>query len=154
MSVTFFIPQAPVERVKLPCAACDGTGVDSIDGRDYPCPYCDGVGYDWVVREAAPFFDINMANSNAHAVLAMIVPPQVECDPSCGEWSGEALDVIYQQTMRVRNTKARKALEVPTVSEGNWTTMGRDEDYVTRRLDEFLRLLALAREHGFNVCYG
>jgi hypothetical protein len=153
VSITFFIPQAPVARVKDECPACDGTGRD--DWENEPCPYCEGRGFDWSVREVAPFFDISLSNMNAHAVLSIIVPPQVPCDyNNGGTWSVEDIRRIYEQTLRVRNTQVRRVLETTTISEGNWAHMGRDEGYVIRRLDEFLRLLSLASEHGFTINYG
>lgn len=152
MSVTFWIPQAPRRRAQKPCEACNGTGRDDNE----PCPYCGGVGSYVAYEYAAPFFDINVSNGHADALLAILDPlrPYGPDDPH-GEWASETLRRVYANAMRALNLgKTRATLVEESYREGNFIHCGRDEDYVTRRLTQLVELIRLANEHGFSVRFG
>lgn len=120
MSVTFWMPQAPTERVQ---------------------PYPDEPEY-WEDRPVAPFIEFNLSNSNAAAMMRLLCPAAThdsEIEP-CGEFSLEEMARLRQQCILVLNT-TRKELEYvdPFIERkpGHATVHhgGRDEDYVTRRLN-------------------
>lgn len=130
MSVTFWMPEAPTEKVQ---------------------PYDDEPDY-WDERPVAPFVEINMANSNAAAIMAVIDPAG---DASCGRWEGEKLQAVFQRTMKALNREGTVAsLTEPDRQEGRMFYCGRDEDYVTRRLTDMATLLRVAIQHNMAVSYG
>ena len=128
VSITFFIPGAPVELV---------------------APYADDPEYT-EVRPVKPYIDVNMANSNAHAIMKVIAPFTVDFE--YGEWKDDVLDTVIQNTLKALNTNHER-LTTPTVVDGNFISFGRDVDYVTRRLRDMLELLTVARRYGHSVCY-
>jgi hypothetical protein len=140
MSITFWMPQAPVQRVQ---------------------PYPDEPDY-WEVIPADPFVEINMGAGNANAILALIAPDCVdrEYDP-CGTWDQAKLAQVRSATIRALNTEIQTRALSPTVDIGGPGTgqcrvisFGRDRDYVTQRLENFLALTKVAMEHGFSVSFG
>lgn len=129
MSVTFFIPQAPL-----------------VKSFPYPDDEPDYVEY----VPAAPFIELNMANSNAADVLEKIAP---WADPYCGTWEESELRRVQRATMLVLN-RDPASLVKESVQEGNFYECGRDMDYVTNRLTQMLTLVTVALQHGFRVSYG
>lgn len=129
MTITFFIPGAPTE-----------TFVPYEDEPDYT-----------EERPVKPYTEVNMANSNAVAILRVIAP--FADDPFGGKWEGAVLDTVIKNTMKALNLNP-EGLVTPTLREGNMITFGRDMDYVTRRLSDMLELLTVARTYGHPVCYG
>lgn len=139
MSITFWMPQAPVERVK---------------------PYPDEEPDYYEVRVVEPFLEVNMTGGNANAILSLIAPDFVnyEEDPH-GTWDQDALTKVRSATIRALNTNLRQRAVAPTevFSRPNGATVvfhGRDEDYVISRLNTFLRLTKVAMDHGFSVSFG
>lgn len=128
MSVTFFCPDAPTETF---------------------VPYEDEPEYT-ETRPVAPFTEVNMANSNAIAMLRVIMPAAVDW---CGTWEGGVLDTAIKNTLLALN-RDPESLTTPDVHDGNFHMFGRDQDYVTRRLTELLNLFVVAKQHGFRVCFG
>lgn len=128
MSVTFFCPEAPTE-----------TFVPYEDEPDYT-----------ETRPVAPFTEVNMANSNAIAILAVVMPSAVYYG---GTWEGGVLDTAIKNTTLALNRNP-ESLTTPDVHDGNFHMFGRDMDYVTRRLTELLHLFVTAKQHGLRVCYG
>ena len=139
MSITFWIPQAPVERVT---------------------PYPDMDPEYREVRCVEPFVEINMTASNANAILALIDPESVNFgeDPH-GEWDRTALARVRTATLYALNSGAKGDAVLPD-EEGTGAGgcrvvyYGRDLDYVTRRLENFLALTKVAMDHGFSVTFG
>ena len=130
MSVTFFMPDAPTEKYE---------------------PYPDEPGY-MEERPVAPFTELNMANSNAVAILAVIDPG---ADYTGGRWEGEKLERVFKRTMKALNRGATvSSLTLPARQEGNFYEGGRDVEYVTRRLTEMAELLRVAIQHRMAVNYG
>ena len=138
MSITFWLPQAPVERVKP---------------YDYEPDY-------YEVRVVEPFVEVNMTAGNTNAILALIDPESVNYneDPY-GEWDQAALARVRSAAIRALNTEIKQRAYVDpfiriTPGRMKIVTQGRDADYVTRRLENFLALTKVAMEHGFTVCFG
>ena len=138
VSITFWMPQAPVERVK---------------------PYDDEPDY-YEVRCVPPFVEVNMTACNANAILALIDPDSVdrEGDP-CGTWDQAALARVRTATIRALNTRMKERAYVdPFIRmeplRARMFSGGRDAEYVERRLDNFLALTKVAMEHGFSVSFG
>lgn len=141
MSITFWMDQAPVERVEW-------------DPVDWPG--------DYEIRPVAPFMEINMTTGNANAILALIDPASVDPyeDPH-GTWDMEALARVRSATIRALNTEIKnRAQKDPWESGGPGTGQcrviecGRSRDYVVQRLEEFLALTKVAMDHGFPVSFG
>lgn len=139
MSISFWMPQAPVEQV-TPYPE------DEPDYRE--------------VRPAAPFVEFNMTAGNANAILALIDPDSVnvEEDPH-GEWDMAALARIRAAAILALNTRRKERAYVDPfidVSSGRCRLFsgGRDQDYVENRLRDFMRLAEVAMEHGFKVVFG
>lgn len=139
MSITFWMPQAPVERVT---------------------PYPDMEPDYREVRCVEPFVEVNMTASNANAILALIDPGSVnfEEDPY-GEWDMSALARIRAAGIKALATSIKQAAYLdPFISQqpGRCKVFsgGRSEEYVNSRLHSFLRLAEVAMEHGFNVVFG
>lgn len=137
MSVTFWMPQAPVERIQ---------------------PYKDEPEY-WEIVPALPFTEINLANSNARDLLRVLMPEKAYPD-LCGEWAQEDLVRVRRNAIEALNSRrVRSGLETKSFSEVGDRgcvvyTCGRDADYVTGRLESFLELTRVAMEHEFPVCFG
>ncbi len=139
MSITFWMPQAPVERV---------------------VPYPDMDPDHTEMRCVEPFVEINMTAGNANAILELIDPDSMnaEEDPY-GEWDQAKLAQVRRRTIAALNSKIRQG----AVCEGSddfgrggcrVITMGRTEDYVVKRLEDFLALTKVAMDHGFSVSFG
>lgn len=129
MSITFWMPQAPQVRIE-------------------PYPE-DEPGY-YETIPAKPFSEVNMANSNAYALMQLIDPA---ADPDCGTWQGDKLHSIRKSLMRLLNLKPEQFCAADFV-DGNLHSCGRDMDYVTRRLNDMLVLVVVAIENDFSICYG
>ncbi len=129
MSVTFWIPQAPQVRVE---------------------PYPEEEPGYMETRPAAPFIEMNLSNSNACAMLDLILPG---ADINGGAFEGELLHRVRRNVFKLLNINPEKFVEASVV-EGNFYSGGRDMDYAHRRLTEMLVLLTLAIQHGFHVVYG
>ena len=138
MTVTFWMPQAPEERV---------------------APYPSEPDY-FEVRAVEPFLEINMTAGNANAILALIAPEYVnyEEDPH-GEWEvGELADIRRRCIVALNTPSAQSAQSGVREEVGSAgcrvTHYGRSQEYVEERLTEFLRLAKVAMEHGFPVSFG
>lgn len=138
MSITFWMPQAPVERVK---------------------PYEGEPDY-YEVRCVEPFVEVNMTAGNANAILGLIDPDSVdrEYDP-CGTWDQAKLAQVRRRTIAALNSKIRQGAVCAGSDEFGRggcrvITMGRTEDYVVKRLENFLALTKVAMDHGFSVSFG
>ncbi len=139
MSVTFWIPQAPVERIN-PYPDMDP------DYREVQC--------------VEPFVEFNMTAGNANAILELIDPASVRYDTDpYGEWDMAALARIRAAAIKALNTSAKEAAYLdPFIDQSPGRCKlfmgGRDESYVESRLKSFLKLAEVAMEHGFNVVFG
>lgn len=141
MSITFWMPQAPVMRREF-------------DPVNWPG--------DYEVVPAEPFVEINMTAGNANAILALICPDAVnyEEDPY-GEWGMAKLAQVRSAAIRALNTEIKNRAQSDPWEEGGpgtgqcrVITFGRDKDYVVRRLEDFLALTKIAMEHEFSVSFG
>lgn len=133
MSVTFWMPQAPVTRVQ---------------------PYPEDEPDYWVTEPVAPFTEVNMANGNALAMLDLMLPGLDHGD-MCGQWEGDTLAQVHRNCMRALNSPERRGGALADdVQEGNFLMFGRSDDYVTRRLKQMLELVTTAQLHGFYVSFG
>lgn len=140
MSVTFWIPKAPTQRV-----------------QPYPIEEPDW----WVNEPVEPFFEINLANANAAAILALIDPGSVGVDGCYGSWQVADLARVRSATIKALNTEIQnRAQEDPWESGGPGTGQcrivsgGRSAEYVTRTLERFLALTKVAMDHGFTIQFG
>jgi hypothetical protein len=132
MSADIWIPQAPECRVQ---------------------PYEDEPDY-FEVRNAEPFFSINMSNMNFAAVMGTM-PGLPKWDGQYARWEPEDLPAVRACVMRALNSqKVVASATAEDVVESNYVFMGRSEHYVQDRLLEILQLVKLAHEHGFYVVAG
>jgi len=143
MSVTFWMEQAPVERVQ---------------------PYPEDEPDYFTIRPAAPFTEINLGNSNAIAFANMIDPQSVHYDEDSvnvyGEWDMDKLEDIQKRLMTLLNVQQKQEplyLD-PFISQepGRCRVYsgGRDEDYVNRLATSMLEMVKIAREHQFPINFG
>lgn len=143
MSVTFWMPQAPVERVEF-------------DPVDWPG--------DYEIRPVAPFMEINMTAGNAYAILELISPEDLHVDEDpCGTWGMDKLAKVRTRVIKLINGRAEVRAQAYLASQeaggpGTGTcrvlAFGRDMEYIDRRLDNFLALTKVAMDHGFSVSFG
>lgn len=139
MSITFWVDGAPTKRVQ---------------------PYPDEPDY-WITVAADPFTEINMTAGNTNAILALISPEDVnyEEDPH-GLWGQAKLAKVRSAILRAINVEKvrRPALADDYTSGGpgqcRIISFGRDDDYVQRRLNDFLSLVTVAMEHNMEVSFG
>lgn len=69
-SMTMWVPDAPREKVKTQCVACDGTGAETWSGEKYPCFDCNQRGYYDEYQSESP--EMNLSNANARAVMSAL----------------------------------------------------------------------------------
>lgn len=150
MSVSFRVRNAPMGSTIKNCEACDGTGKWH---EDEPCPYCSGSGKYECSDYLPPFFDLNLADGNARDFLYRIRPERRYPD-LCGEWADRELEIVHHRLMVLLNSSKKDQLVTDTETCGNVTYVGRDDEYVTRRLSQLLELVTLAKTHGFSVLFG
>jgi len=143
MSVTFWMEQAPVERVQ---------------------PYPEDEPDYFTIVPAAPFTEINLGNANVIAFANMIDPQSVHYDEDSvnvyGEWDMDKLEVIQKRLMTLLNAQQKQEplyLD-PFISQkpGHCRVYsgGRDEDYVNRLATRMLEMVKVAREHQFPINFG
>lgn len=132
VSVTFFIPQAPTEMT---------------------FPYQDEPEYS-VRAPVAPFFELNLSNSNAADILSAIFPTVDYSYDLSGTWAGGSLDTAIKNTTKLLNGPTKKSLVKEDEVSQNFVSFGRTKEYVDRRLSELLQLMVLARSNGFTVAFG
>lgn len=143
MSVTFWMPQAPVERVEF-------------DPVDWPG--------DYEIRAVEPFMEINMTTSNAYAILELISPGDLHVDEDpCGTWEMTDLARIRTRLLKVINGRSEVRAQAylanqesggPGSGSCRVLIFGRDMEYIDRRLGDFLALTKVAMDHGFSVQFG
>lgn len=134
MSTTFWIEQAPVERV---------------------VPYPEHEPDYTEIRPVEPFFEINLACGNVNAMLELISPEDVRYeDEPYGEWDMAKCAQIRQRAMVALNTRACERGMAPNEAFGNTYVRGRSHDYVRDRLERFMRLCEVAMQHGFAINFG
>jgi len=145
MSITFY-PSNDWQMKEIPCTYCKVCDMDSD-------PFCTGV-----IREPdCP--NINMANGNAYAMLALLGLPTDDC---CGDVTAENLPSVLRAIIKAQNVSARRqdATATPYESGGPGTGQcrvvycGRDEDYISMRLRELMTLAQHCQENdcGFYWC--
>jgi hypothetical protein len=145
MSITFY-PSYEWQMKEIPCNICDACDKD-MD------PFCTGT----ITEPDCPY--INMANGNACAMLALLNLPTDEC---CGEVDAKDVPNVVRAIIKAQNVSARRqnATEPPYESGGPGTgqckviSFGRNEDYITRRLNDLMDLLKHCQEKscGFYWC--
>lgn len=122
--------------------------------REKYFPYADEPDYT-ESRPVAPFIEINVSNDNAYA-FQRVLDPAVLPD-HCGQWNQEKLACIHRRLMFLLNTDRKIDLyEEPyedCQSNLRFYSMGRSEEYVTRRLREFLSLVTVALQHKKDVTF-
>jgi hypothetical protein len=129
--------------------------------------YCDGVPFeDWEPypeepgykerRPVAPFFELNMANGNAMDFLGMLCPKKTY--DYCGHWTEDELPAILARATLLRYSDEGMLLLEPVMEYGGVNSCrvvecGRDKAYVHQRLEQFMKLIALAIAHGKTVSF-
>jgi hypothetical protein len=147
MSITIY-PRYDWEMVESPCTMC---GDDCDKGTDMN-PHCTGI------RRDPPCPTIQMSNSNAYAMLALL---GIDADYS-GHVDAEDLPRIRRAIIKARNMASVRstATAEPYESGGPGTGQcrvvycGRDEYYVSRRLGDLMELVEHCQEKecGFYWC--
>ena len=142
MSVTFWCPTAPTQRV--PCRYCEAEG-QRCDS------YC--RGYDEV--SDAP--EVNLSGGHAALQLALL---GLECeDEPCGRILAGALPGLIQGAMRTLATGQTAAAATPgRLDRGPngalLVDLGMSEERLVGAQQRLMRLFAYAAERGFDVHYG
>lgn len=145
MSITFWCPEAPTEKVR---------------------PYEDEPDYE---EERSLLPEVNMNNANAKSFLTLLgVPPD-----DCGRWETKDLPEIRRKLVELVNRPIARALGLKETEvypgalrvahEGNVVILsrgpyvvdfGRDDDYVVRRAQQLLALVSAAQDQGYSVSWG
>lgn len=150
---------------KEPCWACDGTGIDQY--RKHTCDRCDGKGEveEWITD--AP--TLNVSNSNGYEIQRML-----GLNP---DYSGVILPAdlpkFIRHLIKLKNTSSQQHTQDPSDEMGsmgitghdqNVTSigrqgarmidMGRSQSQVDRYIDELLKMMKFAQEHGAGISWG
>lgn len=132
MSVTLWMPQAPVVRVE---------------------PYPEEEPGYFTTEPMEPFVEVNMSNVNFREFMAVLLPGR-DMDYS-GALSFDDCARLYRNAFTVRNRDSlARSLIAPEVQDGNMLYCGRDVEYVNRRLEQIMDLCMVARANRFEVVYG
>lgn len=132
MSVTLWMPQAPVVRVE---------------------PYPEEEPGYFTTEPMEPFVEVNMSNENFRDFMAVLLPGR-DMD-YCGTLSFDDCARLYRNAFTVLNRdNLAKSMIEPEVRDGNMIYCGRDKEYVDRRLHSLITLCMVARAHRFEVVYG
>lgn len=132
MCVTFYIPQAPKHEVQ---------------------PFPDTEPGLWIEEPQHPFFTFQLNEGAAEAFLELILPHRVDhlSNNLCGELrEAEVIEALANVHLLIASPYARGALLEPNfvylAKDGRtlYTVVGRDMDYVMKRLLMFQRLLQVA----------
>ncbi len=138
MSITFY-PSVEWKIIKVACTIC------AVCEKEDD-PFCTG----FIDEPDCP--TINMANGNARAMLVLMGLPADDC---CGEVSVKELPAVFRAMIKAQNTAGgrRDATEDPYKSGGPGTgqcrvvSMGRDDSYITRRLNDLMELAHYCQEN-------
>jgi hypothetical protein len=98
------------------------------------------------------FFEMNLSNTN-FAEMMLFLGETVDSSLT-GTWGLVAIDRILATLFKAINSERPKQFEKATVTEGNFTSFGRDAAYVEQRLASLQQLLQAARVIGSTVHYG
>ena len=144
MSVTFY-PSNDWKMVERPCAICSVCEADTNDD-----PYCTGT------RKEPDCPTVNMANGNACVMLELLGLP-VDC---YGDVAVESVPNVIRAIIKAQNVSTRRqdATADPYESGGPGTGQcrviygGRDEDYISRRLNDLMQFVQYCQENdcGFH----
>jgi hypothetical protein len=132
MSVTLWMPQAPVVRVE---------------------PYPEEEPGYFTTEPMEPFVEINMSNTNFRDFMRTLLPGRDMGDG--GVLSFDDCAKLYRNAFAALNRDSlAESLMEPEVRDGNMIYCGRDKEYVDRRLQQIIHLCMVARAHRFEVVYG
>lgn len=148
MSITFWIPDAPLVDVTHSCEVCEGSGASDYDD-DGVCPYCHGVGQE--IRKESSLPSLNLSNSNAHAFLRFLFPGIASDD--CGRIAVVALPALRTRLWLATQGAAASLVSAP-VQEGIVWQGGRSEEYVTRRAGDLLVVFDAAIKAQMPITWG
>lgn len=146
MSVTFSIQGIHEEDgYELPCPSCGQSMRDCMDPerRDYDCTAC--MGYGGPAEMPQPQFELNVANTNALALLAFLGLP-AEC---CGD--ADPQDILTALALRY---DSHAELATDTVVDGNVTHVGRSPFQCARYLEQLTKIATKAAKYDRRVVWG
>ncbi len=105
------------------------------------------------IEKAQPDYDgcVNLSNTNFRDIM-LALDEREAARNYYGTWSGEALTALLLKLRKIRMIEG--VLEKPTVTEGNMTSFGRDENYVRLRLSQLIDLVATAIDNNEKVTFG
>mgnify|MGYP007046938857 FL=1 len=177
MSITFYCPDAPTEKV--PCETCQLVEqYHEHDDEQIPwnshggccSTYCDGT----VMKSPAP--EPNFANVNARNLIRLLKLPSDGLGG--GDMMGGSCDAptMLRAIMRVSNTDRTSALREPVEMAGGHAgtavvtddsgvsriermgahciDAGNTDEQTLRRLDDLTKLAQYASEHGLEISWG
>jgi hypothetical protein len=146
MSVTFWVAKQTLTKEPKPCPECGGKASEN-------CNWCiDGVVMDY----SSDCTEMNLANSNARALLCQLYPEGAE---SCGEWPLSLLPGINRRLLRIINTKQSSALisettELHNPGRATFIEMGRSQEQVARYYATLLQIIKDAQRLESPVIWG
>lgn len=156
MSVTFAVA-VPVEHYTLTCS-CGAASYGPFDtsaeayallaaGSRPSCgdEYC--FAYQPSVNAVSASPELNMANSNAREVLAVL---GFADEDLCGSADGDDLLGRILMAQAINPSDPGR----PAVGEGNYIDCGRSVGYIDTRLDELKAIAEFAREASAEVYWG
>ena len=102
-------------------------------------------GEPWETQVPAPgWISINMSNTNATDLL-MLLDRANDAKKGYGTWDLETIHDILRRLVKLRNMQS-KSFEKPTKISGDFVDIGRDSEYVDRKLNQMNVLLRSALE--------
>jgi len=169
MSVTFWCPNAPSKRERVPCDSQENYGLTCTP--EDRCGYCDDG---WLDERTTDCPEVNWSNQNAGDVLRLLGLYNPE--GLWGEMAVAEIPAVLQRILLVSNkASSRQHLVRETTDTQNVRTriavgddglptitttgprvidFGNTDDQTLRRLGQLRTLLVWAEEHGFDVSWG
>lgn len=154
------------EKKEVDCWVCNGTGKDSYGKDEWDCDMCGGKGKreEWV--SDAP--ELNVSNSNGMAILDML---GVEKPDYSGRIKNNELPAIMRRLITLKNTGSDQYTEPGRITGNTMQKYkdpqtgldrigrqgpmmyhhGRNQGQVDRYIDELLKIIKFAQEHGADL---
>lgn len=152
------------QEVDGSCWVCDGTGKEKYQEGDYDCGMCKGSGK--IKEYKYPFEELNVANSNALAILSALGLPE----DYVGAIPDNQLPAIRRKLIQLKNspttgleldshtTRAtrvgRDENDLPQISSGPTIhSAGRSSDQISRYIDSLLSIIDFAQKNNATVTW-
>jgi len=152
-----------------PCFVCDGTGKQRFSDGEYPCRRCDGEGKteEWV--SSAP--ELSVSNSNGFEIQRMLGITDTDYS---GIIHHQDLPKFMRRLIQLKNQNTSQYTQEPSDERGpmgrqhtddqgvthightgpRMIDVGRSQSQIDRYIDELIKMIKFAQEHGASISWG